>query len=102
MPTKKQSFSDISDYRNTEVTETEHGWRVRLYNTRIFSLDYSKGTLYLNHGGWKTDTTKRRINECLLAAGLPYSILQEDFTWYVYKNGERQQEFPWPSLTLDL
>lgn len=93
MPTKKRSFSAISDYRNTVVSEDvdeDSGIRrtnvrsVTLYNTEIFRVDYTKGHLVLNHGGHKTATTKRRMNEALAAADLSYRVSQTDFEWRVY------------------
>jgi hypothetical protein len=104
MPTKKRSFSEISDYRNTVVSEDvdeDSGIRrtnvrsVTLYNTEIFRVDYTKGRLVLNTGGHFTATTKRRMNEALMAADLTYRVSQTDYEWHVwdYNTHEQVAEF---------
>ena len=64
------SARDVSTYTNTEVWWDEDGdrVRVRLHQTVIF--DYDGHALVLDTGGWKTPTTKKRINECFRAFGL--------------------------------
>lgn len=80
MPTKKRTWDAIKKYRNTEVTETvdDRGTiterRVKLHDTTIYTMNYASGRLLLNSGGWYTDVTKRRMNECLTADGLAGDI----------------------------
>jgi hypothetical protein len=104
MATKKSSFSAISDYRNTVVSENvsdDSGIRrtnnrsVTLYQTEIFRVDYQNGRLILNTGGHFTATTKRRMNESLAAADLSFRVAQQDFEWFVYdfRDGETVTEF---------
>jgi len=104
MPTKKRSFDAISDYRNTTVSETidtdsaidrTEVRSVVLYNTEIFRVDYTEGRLVLNHGGHKTATTKRRMNEALMAADLSFRVSQTDYEWHVwdYNTHETVAEF---------
>ena len=51
---------------------------LRLHNTHILVF-HPNGTVQVNTGGWRTVTTKARINEYLPChAGLT----QKDFTWY--------------------
>jgi len=52
---------------------------VRLHQTDIIQYK-PNGTIILNSGGWKTVTTKARMNEFLPN---PYGILQEKGVWYV-------------------
>lgn len=102
MSTKKRTFDAISNYRNTEVDETEAGVSVTLYSTEIFRLDREKGTVRLDNGGWSTDTTKRRMNECLLAAGVEASVYQEDYEWYVRTPEGETEAFEGRTYVLDL
>ena len=37
------------------------------------------GRIQLNSGGYRTTTTKRRMNQCLLG----HRVYQRDFAWYV-------------------
>jgi hypothetical protein len=76
------NFSSVSRFANTSVTDTRHGKAVRLHETVVFETH--KDVVTLRHGGWKTDVTKRRINEALEAANLTgWSLWQENGEWYV-------------------
>jgi hypothetical protein len=55
---------------------------VRLHNTDIITF-FPDGKVVLNSGGWKTSTTKSRINEF---SGL--NIYQSKGIWYVSKPGD--------------
>lgn len=75
-------FSDVRRFGNTDVEIDGANRKVVLYDTKVFDLE--DGALTLRHGGHKTDTTKRRINESLDAAGFDdWNLYQDDFTWYV-------------------
>jgi len=74
-------------YRNTWIYDSvvtlgdEVG--LILHNTRIVRID-AEGNVRLNSGGWRTVTTKRRMNEALEALGLDVSVYQEAFVWYTW------------------
>jgi len=91
MPTIKSSYRDISDYRNTNVFDEGNGKSVVLYSTVIYDHDRSDGTITLHHDGHTTATTKRRMNECLRAGDWPWSVVQEDYEWFIVddRTGER-------------
>jgi hypothetical protein len=98
MATKKRTFDAIDEYRNTSVRYDEGGRvdGVQLYNTVIFQR-YPDGMIRLSHGGHKTPTTKRRMNEALMAAGLPYEVIQRDFVWYVRNTNTDERIASWAS-----
>ena len=58
---------------------------------KIYSINTS-GQIKLNHGGWKTVTTKKRINEAseaFMPGGMGFKVYQDDFEWYVKReNGD--------------
>lgn len=56
---------------------------LQLHNTNIV-MWYSDGRVLLNAGGWRTVTTKSRINEYAEGAG----IAQKAGVWYVIKDGD--------------
>ncbi len=58
------------------------GYAVRLHGTDIVTF-YRDGTLKLDSGGYRTATTKARMNEVLCGTGL--SVGQSDFEWFVYE-----------------
>lgn len=50
---------------------------VRLHNTVVVRI-HSDGTYTLNSGGWRTVTTKARINEFC-----PVRVSQKNYDWFV-------------------
>ena len=54
---------------------------VRYHNTDVVQFD----SLYitLNTGGWKTATTKLRMNQASNQFNLGFSVYQKDFQWFV-------------------
>jgi hypothetical protein len=52
-----------------------------LHGNRIASM--FEGKLNLSDCGWKTSTTKERLNAILEAMRLPYCIYQKSFNWFV-------------------
>ena len=41
------------------------------------------GTVTLRTGGWRTVTTKRRINQALRYFGVPTVVYQHRYNWYL-------------------
>ena len=62
---------------NTYLIKGDGKISVRLHSTDIITF-WHTGNIVLNSGGWKTVTTKARINEFS-----PFSIYQENSIWYV-------------------
>ena len=56
-----------------------------LYHTPIVTV--RKHEIILNHGGYMTVTTKRRMNEISQELGLKYGVHQSKGKWYVYYMG---------------
>ena len=52
------------------------------HDTAIASI-WGYGKLKIDNGGWWSKTTKKRINAVLSAFGLPYSIYQANWQWYL-------------------
>jgi hypothetical protein len=88
--------SSIPKYR-TRVSETRRLGRdvynVTLHGTMIVSASVWSGRtaairdgeadVTLSSGGWRTRTTKRRINQVLGALGISAAVYQNNFIWYV-------------------
>ena len=56
--------------------------RVYLHDNHIAT--YANEGLYINHQGWKTNTTKSRLNALIkFVLGDLVSINQTDFKWYL-------------------
>tara|TARA_R100000654_G_scaffold74917_1_gene110529 strand:- start:292 stop:585 length:294 start_codon:yes stop_codon:yes gene_type:complete len=66
--------------QNMEVTSFDNSFYLKLHGNTIAVL-HGDGTLMITDAGWKTNTTKERLN------GLPnVNIHQKNFVWYL--NGE--------------
>lgn len=61
---------------------------VQYCNTIVFTLDRVNHRLTLNDGGYRTHTTKTRINQALTVYGLNIRVFQRNFEWFVsYMDG---------------
>lgn len=65
---------------NTSLVDLENRIVIRLHNTNVVTF-YEDGRTLLNSGGWKTVTTKDRMNKYLPT---PWKVLQEKFEWYLW------------------
>lgn len=60
----------------TKVFKDGEGFTcVKYHDTVVFKTKGSK--IVLNSGGWKTQTTKTRINQSLNTFGLPFHLFQK-------------------------
>ena len=69
---------------NTQIVSGEH-MAVILHGTAVVSWD--KNTISLNSGGWRTVTTKARMNQASNEYGLGYTVWQDRGEWYVNYKG---------------
>ena len=60
----------------------------RLYYTNIVIIRPHE--VVLNSGGYRTATTKRRMNQILEDQGIPYSVWQKKGYWHVVNNRSGQ------------
>lgn len=56
---------------------------VTYHNTAVVVVDWEKRRVILNSGGWRTPTTKLRMNQAANEFGLPYHVFQKDHNWFV-------------------
>jgi len=66
------------------MVDNEKEERIRFHNTDIIRR-LPNDTIILSSGGWKTSTTKDRINSFL-----PYKIIQIKGNWYISIEGNRE------------
>ena len=69
--------------RNTKITRDGYSTIVRLHGTPVVEYSAQSGVLVLNSGGWRTPTTKRRINEVANEWGLGFYVYQKNHEWYI-------------------
>lgn len=65
---------------------------VRYHWTDVVKSDAS-GTVTLNSGGWRTATTKLRMNQAANQFGLGFRVSQRKGSWFVLY-GKRNREVP--------
>jgi hypothetical protein len=75
-----------SDFRgnNTVVDQSGNGYgEVRLFGNRIARFSYVNGIIEFEDAGYRTATTKSRLNALISAFTKPgQGIYQRDFDWY--------------------
>lgn len=82
----------------TKVRQEGNTTIVKLWYTDIVTFDPFQVTL--NHGGWKTETTKRRMNQVSRFFDLGYRVVQRRGDWSViFLNGRCQSAFLYDSIT---
>lgn len=86
----KSKYVGKSKGRNVRIEKNRGGVTYYLFGNAIAHYDPATRTLTLTDAGWRSATTKNRLN--LLGAG----ISQRDFQWYV---GTGRYEKPWTGTT---
>jgi len=77
--------------RNTSGVRQSGRLDITLYNTKIVS--FNTDTVTLNSGGYKTSTTRRRMNEVSQEYNLGYRVYQVNNTWYVDTKNNKSVPF---------
>jgi hypothetical protein len=72
---------------NTHLENFHLGIAVRLHNTRIVVF-HEDGSVTLHTGGYRTVTTKDRINEFITGR-----VYQKDYEWFYSVNGKEPVRF---------
>lgn len=71
----------------TSVYTDENGAQcVRYHETVVFQRT-AEGSIILRTGGWRTATTKLRMNQAFNQFDLPYSVYQKKSDWFVWIRG---------------
>lgn len=70
-------YEGVGLENNTRLVKRGEDYAVKLHSTDVVTI-HPDGTYTLRTGGWKTRTTKDRINKYA-----PVRIHQEDYVWYV-------------------
>jgi len=66
---------------------TENGSTYVVYhNTAV--VRFNENEIELNTGGWRTVTTKARMNQASNQFDLGYQVYQRDYAWFVDYKGE--------------
>lgn len=81
---------------NTEVVPHRYSslpyLHVKLHGHVICTLSTVSGTFIIADAGWRTPTTKSRLNAILQEFAPRYRIVQRDYEWLLYEGDEAR---PW-------
>jgi hypothetical protein len=70
----------------THIYQSEGYQKIKYHNTDVVSFNDKE--IILNTGGWRTKTTKLRMNQASNQFALGYTVYQKNGTWYVEHKGE--------------
>jgi hypothetical protein len=66
------------------TVQTDDGVTTVVYHSTAVVMWVQKEDLViLNSGGWQTVTTKNRMNQAAYQFGLPFTVWQKDYAWFV-------------------
>ncbi len=83
----------------TTVARDEDGiLRVTYHGTPVVTV-HPNGKIVLDTGGWRSVTTKTRMNQASHQLNLGFTVYQRDFDWYVAIDGQNM-EFTGQRLTV--
>ena len=74
------NMQKIGSHKTTVRTENNNRI-VRYHNTDV--VTFNDKFIYLNNGGFMTNTTKVRINQTANEYGLGFKLYQRNYTWFV-------------------
>ena len=73
----------IGSHKTAIFTDSQGFVNIVYHNTAVVKFSIAEKKIYLNSGGWLTATTKARMNQTFNQYGLPLSVFQKNFDWYV-------------------
>ena len=69
----------------TTVTTDNGTTEIVYHSTKV--VKFNNNTITLNTGGWKTNTTKNRMNQTSQQFDLGFNVYQKNWEWYLEYNG---------------
>lgn len=76
----------IGSHKTTRHRDSEGWYNVIYHETPVVKT--KNGKTILDSGGWRTNTTKTRMNQASHELGLGYSVFQNKHKWYVEHKGK--------------
>lgn len=80
------SRSDTLSPYKTKIIRDGINTVVRYHSTAI--VEFNPSTITLRTGGWRSVTTKRKMNQAARQWGLGYSVFQRAHDWFVEYDGQ--------------
>ena len=73
---------------NTKIVTADGVTVITLHQTDV--VKFNSNTVTLNSGGWRTVTTKARMNQAAIEFSLDYSVFARNGKWFVCLDSETQ------------
>lgn len=87
----------LSNYRTTIFMRD--GWQCVVYAETII-VRWNDDTILLNTGGWKSVTTKRKMNQASAQFGLGFGVFQRKSAWYVQIGDNKPVQYLGDTFTI--
>ncbi len=84
----------VGKLKTTVVNDRETGVLSVVYHKTEVVRRERNGMITLNTGGWRSKTTKTRMNQASSEFKLGFHVYQHDFKWFVIRPDGSTQEFP--------
>lgn len=78
--------TDTIGSHKTNISTANGVTQVRYHSTVVVEFDADQVTL--NSGGWRTVTTKTRMNQASNQFGLGFQVFQKQHEWFVENHGQ--------------
>ena len=79
-------LNTIGRFKTTIFVDSDGLMTVKYRDTAVVKFDHQK--IILNAGGWRTYTTKMRMNQASNQFKLGYRVYQKEIQWYVEYKGK--------------
>ena len=66
---------------HTKIIKSSDKTVVKYYTTNV--VEFNENEIVLNSNGWRTSTTKNRINKAANQFKLLIQVFQKDYSWFV-------------------
>ena len=73
----------------TTISQIEGYTTITYHHTPV--VQFNEKTIILRSGGWRSSTTKTRMNQASSQFDLGFSVHQKDFDWFVIYKGKTQE-----------
>lgn len=95
-------MNDLNRFENTEAKTGHRFFSCKLYDTIICTCDLIGNRMKVNHGGFKTRTTTKRLNECFEHLGVPFHAFMKVGEIYIKNTETFHTEWLHKTLKLEL
>lgn len=82
------NYKVINGYKTRVLTDEDNKTRVFFHDTPVVS--FNEKAIEPNTGGWRTRSTKVRMNQASQEFGLGFRVLQKKNEWFVEYRNETQ------------